>query len=600
MPVYPSRWAERDNLPDESERFYGNTGPLAGWVWYHSGDVRAQLESLKSVGFNTIRPWLHYEAWNGYRDDFIENIRDLAQHCDDLNIYTNWVIFDDIGIDPLNNLNPTPQTADPSAMTIGYTSSPSVSALSSTAAVDAFFAAGGDDYLTDVVSALSGYQSTLVWDIMNEPRVNKQIVAAGGLSVAMSGVETWYFVEQTLEKVKALDPHQTRKTTVGYALLTPYSAVDVKWNPTVSSSNLDIISMHEYSLLSSVRTRTYNGRASLGEIFSKSVWMTECINPNNFIIHNEVFDWYCNTQLGFDGEERAGLGVIAFCPTIGHPFCVEAFKLFGTGLFHSNGRLKDKNEVSALISIAREQTNTSHAQFGDHISQPEIQASSFVRDLGLIEALSSTASPVGWDTYQTLGAPFFTSYDARFYLRDTGYTSFAANPGDTSSVFPIGTPFSQQYGVPDNTKLGKYNVGIKKLGRNDIVSAVYNWDNRIALSSYELPAQYDELQREYKYQAKVLSMMIFDLSIASDTEQGLVGTVHERNLLASSIPLAGNARLMEVAISAVSSSYEFNNMLSVVNEIPTEASAATYDVSYGIGMDVLVSAIGILGEVYNT
>ena len=75
-----------------------------------------------------------------------------------------------------------------------------------------------------------------------------------------------------------------------------------------------------------------------------------------------------------------------------------------------------------------------------------------------------------------------------------------------------------------------------------------------------------------------------------------IGTVHERNLLASSAPLAGNARLLEASLSSAKSVLNSNNMFLRPVECSSSVSAAIYDVSFGLAMEPIVSAMRILGE----
>jgi Cellulase (glycosyl hydrolase family 5) len=130
---------------------------------FDPGTIDCELELAASIGFNTVRTYLHDLAWEADTAGFKERLNTFLDIAARHGIRPILVIFDDCwNSDPSIGSQPAPK---PGIHNSGWVQSPGLSVVNSDpSAWDRL-----ERYVTDILGSFAGDQRILLWDLYNEP-----------------------------------------------------------------------------------------------------------------------------------------------------------------------------------------------------------------------------------------------------------------------------------------------------------------------------------------------------------------------------------------------------------------------------------------------
>jgi hypothetical protein len=184
--------------------------------------IDRELGYAEEAGFNTMRVYLHYLVWARNAEGYKERIERYLEIADSHGIKTMFVFFDDVwGDDPA--LGPQPKPV-PGIHNSGWVESPGKGERLQREMWPAFEA-----HVKDIMSAFSGDERVLMWDLYNEPGNGKNPPSS-----------TLPLLKKTVEWAREVDP--TQPITVGlWNWSEPYSELN-EYQLAVS----DITTFHTY------------------------------------------------------------------------------------------------------------------------------------------------------------------------------------------------------------------------------------------------------------------------------------------------------------------------------------------------------------------
>lgn len=329
-----------------SSFIFNGATKTAMWYYFNEDDADKQLSYLRSVGVNSIRVFLDMYCWAGFKVKFLDRLSKFCKICDKYKIYTEYVLFDGISTSKIKN----PQSVQEGVI-LGLcywqqcpgvndgllgTYYPNMITFDPTSMV-----VSGDNYLTDVYKTVSGYQSTHLFDIVNESPNPVD-------SPNVSG-----FVTSAISKMKSLinaGPKKNKhKLTIGFASLHAFSAAPVGYpfKETIEGhvQSLDVISLHAYGL--SYFDKYVGFRTDVPELAvssGKPIVGNESARP-------EEFNRYVDDLSGFN---RLSFGFAAWDAMVDRPLGNEAF-LQNYGIFFADGQVRKLKDVDVIREVTLDQ-----------------------------------------------------------------------------------------------------------------------------------------------------------------------------------------------------------------------------------------------------
>jgi len=184
--------------------------------------IDKELGWAASLGFNTLRVFLHSVAWKEDPDGFKKRMDQFLSIADKHHIQPLFVFFDDCwNKEPKQGLQPVPK---PGIHNSGWMQDPGQPASADTANFT-----GLEKYVKDVLGNFAHDKRILLWDLYNEPGNNGK----GDSSVAL--------LKKAFEWARAVNPDQPLTAGLWDWTLTNLNALQV--------SNSDIITYHDYNEL---------------------------------------------------------------------------------------------------------------------------------------------------------------------------------------------------------------------------------------------------------------------------------------------------------------------------------------------------------------
>lgn len=163
--------------------------------------IAKELGWAASLGFNTIRVFLHNLLWNQDAEGFLQRIDTFLDIAYSHNIRTMLVLFDAVW-DPFPKLGVQPQPKH-NVHNSGWVQSPGYDTLNNPESYDSLH-----DYVHGVVSYFKDDERVLIWDLYNEPdnmnlssyKDDDYILHKAELSMAL--------LKKTINWVRVINPTQ--------------------------------------------------------------------------------------------------------------------------------------------------------------------------------------------------------------------------------------------------------------------------------------------------------------------------------------------------------------------------------------------------------
>ena len=353
FPCYASVWEKAGHINNINPPFKGLTSSMdsdqlifngatriSTWVHMNKSEVKAQVKYLKSAGVNLLRIHLDLYAWAAMGATFIDRIKYVARIAQDHKLYIQWVLFegdtwDDISGISSNGIVHKNGGYDPTsleqAMQEGlfrYQRCPTVYCSSLLTRTPSSMVVSGDSYFSDVISNLSGFRSTLSWEVMSNVGFNT--------SANPSDVSAYNFLASAINKAKALIP-STQKVTASFKYITGVTASEY-YNSTQANllSTLDFICYKGSNVSYIDRIVNYVDALSASRLASKPLLVVDATLPSHFNYLDQEIGSFHILNMGWvtDGIIDRTLGA--------KPLNCSR------GIFYDDGTVRRQQDVDAL------------------------------------------------------------------------------------------------------------------------------------------------------------------------------------------------------------------------------------------------------------
>jgi hypothetical protein len=216
--------------------------------------IDRELGWAQSIGFNTVRVFLHELPWQEDREGFLKRVDEFLAIADRHKIRPLIVIFDGVwDPDPQGGLQRRPRTGVHNS---GWVQSPGRVVLGDNAKQDAL-----EPYVTSVIKRYANDKRVLGWDLFNEPD-NPNTNSYGPLELKNKDKVAARLVRLSFEWARAVGP--TQPLTVGVWRLEHWDKPEQLNQVHRAAVELsDVISFHDYSK-PDVTTRRINELKSYG------------------------------------------------------------------------------------------------------------------------------------------------------------------------------------------------------------------------------------------------------------------------------------------------------------------------------------------------
>jgi hypothetical protein len=200
--------------------------------------IDRELGWARSIGFNTVRVFLHELPWQADREGFLKRVDEFLAIADRHKIRPLVVLFDGVwDPDPQSGPQRRPRTGVHNS---GWVQSPGRVVLADNAKQDAL-----KPYVTDVIKRFANDKRVLGWDLFNEPD-NPNTNSYGPLELKNKDEVAARLVRKSFEWARAVDPSQP--LTVGVWRLEHWDKPEQLNQVHRAAVELsDVISFHDYS-----------------------------------------------------------------------------------------------------------------------------------------------------------------------------------------------------------------------------------------------------------------------------------------------------------------------------------------------------------------
>lgn len=200
--------------------------------------IDRELGWAESIGFNTVRVFLHELPWQEDREGFLKRVDEFLTIADRHKIRPLVVLFDGVwDPDPQSGAQRRPRTGVHNS---GWVQSPGRVVLASDAKQDAL-----KPYVIDVIKRFANDNRVLGWDLFNEPD-NPNTNSYGPLELKDKDERAARLVRSSFEWARAAGP--TQPVTVGLWRLEHWDQPDQLNQVHRAAVELsDVISFHDYA-----------------------------------------------------------------------------------------------------------------------------------------------------------------------------------------------------------------------------------------------------------------------------------------------------------------------------------------------------------------
>jgi hypothetical protein len=302
--------------------------------------IDRELGYAESLGFNTVRVFLHNLPWHDDRDAFLKNIDKFLEIAAKHKIRPLIVFFDGVwDPDPQSGKQNRPRAGVHNS---GWVQSPGRIVLADDAKQDAL-----ESYVTDVLKRYAKDKRVLAWDLFNEPD-NLNGNSYGPLELKNKDAVAARLVRETFKWAREVGPSQPL-TVCLWGQAPHWDEVDTLNKVHRAALELsDVISFHDYG-----KPDAMNGRIHQLRKYDRPLICTEFMargNGSTFeailpILKKEKVAAYCWGLV--DGKSQTKYPWNTWqMPNLGEP------DLWHHDIFHTDGRPYRESEVKFI----REQT----------------------------------------------------------------------------------------------------------------------------------------------------------------------------------------------------------------------------------------------------
>ena len=310
------------------------------WEEFDSATNDRELGLARSLGFNTVRVFLHDACWKQDKDKFYKNLDAFLDLCEKHSIRPMIVLFDGVW-DPDPQLGPQRRPRD-GVHNSGWVQSPGRVILSDPEKQDQL-----EGYVTEVMTRYKDDKRVLTWDLFNEPD-NSNGGSYGPLELKNKDAVAARLVRRSFEWARQVDP--TQPLTVCVWQGPPWDETE-KLNEvhTAALELSDVVSFHNYDDAKTMQSRIdqlkKTGRPLIcTEFMARGNGSTfEAILP---LLKKEKVGAYCWGLV--DGKSQTKYPWSTWqAPIIGEP------DPWHHDIFHSDGRPYRESEVELIKSLLR-------------------------------------------------------------------------------------------------------------------------------------------------------------------------------------------------------------------------------------------------------
>lgn len=208
--------------------------------------IDRELGWAESIGFNSIRVYLHDLPWSEDRDGYFKRIDEFLSIADKHNISTLLVIFDGVwDPDPQSGLQRRPRQGVHNS---GWVQSPGRVILADPQKQDQL-----KPYVTDLITHFTNDKRIVIWDLFNEPD-NPNTNSYGPLELDNKDEVAAQLTRKAFDWARAVNPSQPLTVGVwrGPAWDNP-KELNLVHQAALELS--DVISFHDYNAPEAMQTR---------------------------------------------------------------------------------------------------------------------------------------------------------------------------------------------------------------------------------------------------------------------------------------------------------------------------------------------------------
>jgi hypothetical protein len=208
------------------------------WEQFDAETNDRELGWAKSLGFNTIRVFLHDACWKQDKDKFYSRVDEFLDICERHSIRPMIVLFDGVW-DPDPQLGPQRRPRD-GVHNSGWVQGPGRVILSDPEKQDQL-----EGYVTEVIARYKDDKRVLAWDLFNEPD-NPNGGSYGPLELPNKDTVAARLVRRSFEWARQVDPSQPLTVCVWQG--PPWDESDKLNEVHRAALELsDVISFHDYN-----------------------------------------------------------------------------------------------------------------------------------------------------------------------------------------------------------------------------------------------------------------------------------------------------------------------------------------------------------------
>lgn len=359
IPSYQTVWTQSGLVPTTTSSFSGITPTMnsnelkfngatviATWAHFTEKDISKQLNILKKAGVNLIRVHLNMYAWASLGEKFIKRIKTMARLASDKKLRIQWVLFeaetpDDVGGVAPNGAYHSTGGKDPSSLyqamelgLLGAQRCPTVYNNNFICRNINALTVSGNNYIDQVIAAVSEYQSTLSWEVMANVHFDQTKNPAD--------VDAYKFLSSAIDRVKQSKPAD-QKVTTSFKYLT----VDVN-HPKYDQDLLPIISKLDYLCY---RLDQYVGPFKKYFAYIQAMYAASVYNKSILAVNAGEFSQLNSLRSDILDTSSFNLGFIAdgiIDLNLGNKDNNNS-----KGLFFFDGTTRDSSGIEALKNISK-------------------------------------------------------------------------------------------------------------------------------------------------------------------------------------------------------------------------------------------------------
>lgn len=245
--------------------------------------IEQELGWAESLGFNSVRVFLHHQLWEQDSDGFCQRIDQFLEIAARHKIGVMLVLFDGVW-DPHPKLGPQ-RAPKPHLHNSGWVQSPGAEILADEKRLDSL-----EPYVTGVISRYRADERVHVWDLFNEPD-NPNTNSYGSVELPNKAAVALALLRKCFDWARRVDP--VAPLTVGVWQGNWTSDEKMSEIDRYMTSNSDVISFHTYDPLPGARARVESLRR-----FDRPLICTEFMARGNGSYFDPILTYFKEQGVG--------------------------------------------------------------------------------------------------------------------------------------------------------------------------------------------------------------------------------------------------------------------------------------------------------------